>query len=60
MIFAVHVDPEQVKIMEPENVDDSGWLGLDALPDPLRSQFALFFEQFKDKFHQTIRSSYQR
>ncbi len=54
MIFAVHVDPAQVKIMEPENVDDSGWFGLDALPEPLHSQFTLFLEQFNNKFTQAI------
>lgn len=42
MFFAVHVDPKQVKIMEPEMVDDSGWFSLDELPTPLHSQFTLY------------------
>src|SRR5690606_8703098 len=39
MIFALHVDPKKVKIMEPENVVDQGWFTLDNLPSPLHSQF---------------------
>ena len=54
MIFAVHVDPEQVKIMEPEMVDDSGWFTLDNLPTPLHSQFKIFLKKFQDKFRTAI------
>jgi ADP-ribose pyrophosphatase YjhB (NUDIX family) len=44
MCFAVKVDPDKVKINEPEMVDDSGWFTLDALPSPLHSQFNKFME----------------
>lgn len=54
MLFAVHVDPKQVRIMEPDMVDDSGWFTLDNLPDPLHSQFPYFLEHFGDKLHQAI------
>lgn len=45
MCFAVQVDPKEVKINEVEMVDDHGWFSLDALPEPLHSQLALFFEK---------------
>lgn len=54
MLFAVHVDPKQVKIMEPDMVDDSGWFTLDNLPDPLHSQMPNFLEQFGIKLHQAF------
>lgn len=43
MCFAVHVDPNDVKINEPEKVDDHGWFPLDNLPSPMHSQFEKFF-----------------
>jgi len=36
-VFAVEVDPMDVKIMEPEKVDDWGWFYPDNLPSPLHS-----------------------
>lgn len=42
--FAVHVDPAEVKIMEPDMFDDSGWFTLDTLPQPLHSQQLATFE----------------
>ena len=46
MYFAVLVDPQQVKINEPEMVDDSGWFSLETLPQPMHSQFPAFYEKF--------------
>lgn len=45
MCFAVLVDPKQVRVNEPEMVDDSGWFSLDALPEPLHSQFGIFLSK---------------
>ena len=39
LCFAVKIDPAEVKINEPEMVDDSGWFTLDSLPSPMHSQF---------------------
>lgn len=33
--FAIHIDPSEVRINEPEHIDSIGWFTLDALPDPL-------------------------
>lgn len=45
LCFAVHVDSKQVKINEPEMVDDYGWYDLENLPNPLHSQFGVFMEK---------------
>lgn len=37
--YAALVDHGRVRIMEPEIFDDSGWFDLDALPEPLHSQW---------------------
>jgi ADP-ribose pyrophosphatase YjhB (NUDIX family) len=39
LLFAVEVDPAEVRIGEPEKMDELGWFTLDALPEPLHSQF---------------------
>jgi 8-oxo-dGTP diphosphatase len=44
MDFAVLVDPSEVRVCEPDLVDDSGWFTLDKLPQPLHSQFGIFLE----------------
>ena len=49
MDFAVLVDPKQIKIMETDMFDDSGWFTMNTLPSPLHSQQLVFFEQYKDK-----------
>lgn len=33
--FAIHIDPSEVRINEPEHIDSIGWFNLDSLPDPL-------------------------
>lgn len=43
MYFAVLVDPKQVKINEPDMVDDSGWFTLDQLPKPMHSMWSTFY-----------------
>jgi ADP-ribose pyrophosphatase YjhB (NUDIX family) len=49
MCFAVKVDPDQVKINEPEMVDDFGWFTLGNLPSPMHSQFNHIYSKFGDK-----------
>lgn len=38
LTFAVLVDPKQVKIGEPEKMDDIGWFSKNNWPSPLHSQ----------------------
>lgn len=54
MTFAVHVDPETVKIGEPDMFDEYGWFTLDALPQPLHSQFDLFLELHGETLRQIL------
>lgn len=49
MDFAAKVDPAHVRINEPQMFEDSGWFTLDALPNPLHSQFDMFIRQHGDK-----------
>ena len=48
--FAAKVDPKQVKIGEPEKMDDIGWFTIDNLPSPLHSQFPKVYEKIKVLF----------
>ncbi|MBI2012864.1 MAG: NUDIX domain-containing protein [Candidatus Colwellbacteria bacterium] len=43
LIFAAEVIPEQVKIGEPEAMEEIGWFRGDSLPNPLHSQFLRHF-----------------
>jgi 8-oxo-dGTP diphosphatase len=47
--FKVLVDRSMVKNSEPHKFDAVEWFKLDALPEPMHSQFPVFFEQYKDK-----------
>ena len=49
MDFAIKVDPSEVRINEPDMIDEVGWFSLDALPEPLHSQFNTFLELHGDK-----------
>jgi ADP-ribose pyrophosphatase YjhB (NUDIX family) len=57
MDFAVKVDPKQVKIMEPEKVDDYGWFTLDNLPSPMHSQFNIFMQKHGTKLKALMSAS---
>jgi ADP-ribose pyrophosphatase YjhB (NUDIX family) len=57
MCFAVLVNPDDVKINEPEMVDEAGWFTLDTMPLPLHSQFGPFFEKLDGKLRAAIASA---
>jgi 8-oxo-dGTP diphosphatase len=56
MIFAVKVDPKDMKINEPEMIDDSGWFSLNNLPSPMHSQFAGYFAKYEKEFRQALKN----
>lgn len=39
LLHAAHVDPETVRIGEPDKISAIGWFGLDDLPEPPHSMF---------------------
>ncbi|MDP3800168.1 MAG: NUDIX domain-containing protein [bacterium] len=48
--FFVKVDPSQVKLNEPQSMDEIGWFELDNIPNPLHTGFAYSFNKYKDIF----------
>lgn len=42
--FAAHVDPNEVRINEPDKFDDCGWFTVNQLPAPLHSQILNTFK----------------
>lgn len=50
----VLVDPEQVKLMEPDKFSEFGWFTLDALPTPLHEGFRFTLSTFRDDFERMI------
>lgn len=54
MFFIVLVDPKQVKINEPDMIDEAGWFSLDELPSPMHSQFPAFYKKFGDQLRVII------
>lgn len=48
--FFIKVNPEDVKINEPEYADDLGWFTLDTLPHPLHTAFEKALIRYKEYF----------
>ena len=42
-LFVAQVDPTQVRISDPEKIDELGWFAFDQLPEPLHSQIPEHF-----------------
>lgn len=57
MCFAVKVDPQKIKINEPNMVDDSGWFTLDNLPSPMHSQIDKFMSIHGTKLKKILSST---
>lgn len=57
MIFAVMVDPAQIKVNEPKMVDDYGWFSLNNLPSPMHSQFETVMQKYGDKLVTSMAAS---
>ena len=54
MCFAVLVNPDDIRINEPEMIDETGWFTPDTMPTPLHSQFGVFFDKFDKQLRATI------
>jgi len=48
--FRVVVDIEKVSNGEPHKHEEVRWFKLDELPQPMHSQWAIFFEKYKQQF----------
>ena len=57
MCFAVLVNPDEVKINEPDMIDEADWFTLDTMPSPLHSQFGPFFDKLDHKLRAAITSA---
>jgi 8-oxo-dGTP diphosphatase len=53
--FAILADPKDVRINEPETIDDGGWFSLDDLPSPMHSQQIPFMKQYKKKLAKILK-----
>jgi ADP-ribose pyrophosphatase YjhB (NUDIX family) len=49
IIHAIQVDPSQIKIGEPDKIDELGWFKSDTLPSPLHSQFWKSYQTALDR-----------
>jgi 8-oxo-dGTP diphosphatase len=47
--YRAQVNPEEVKILEPEMCAELRWCAIDNLPEPLHSQFPIMLENYKGK-----------
>ena len=47
--YRAQINPDEVKIMEPEKCAEIRWCSAHEIPQPLHSQFPLFLERYKDK-----------
>lgn len=52
--YLVLIDRNQVKIGEPESMDEIGWFTLDNLPNPLHSQNLICFNIYKKEIEQAL------
>src|SRR3989338_8526780 len=48
--FFVHVRPEDVRLNEPDKMDEFGWFRLGNLPSPLHSGFQYSYSRFQEYF----------
>ncbi|MEX0917135.1 MAG: NUDIX domain-containing protein [Candidatus Paceibacterota bacterium] len=46
--YRVQVNPEDVRIMEPDMCAELRWCAIDAMPEPKHSQFPVFLTKYKD------------
>lgn len=47
--YRAEVNPDEVRIMEPDKCAEMRWCAIDEIPRPRHSQFDLFLERYKDK-----------
>lgn len=47
--FKVEVVREQVKNIEPDKCLQVDWFKINSFPEPMHSQYPIFFEKYKDK-----------
>jgi len=48
--FFIKINPDEVKIGEPEKMQEIKWFRIDNLPEPLHTGFFYTFNRYKDSF----------
>ncbi len=54
--FAVLVDPNEVKIGEPEQCEEIGWFTLQNQPSPIHSQHQKFIDKYQQEFDSLLQA----
>lgn len=49
--FFIKVNPRNVRINEPEKIDEIGWFTLNNLPKPLHTGFLYMFKRYRKHFN---------
>jgi ADP-ribose pyrophosphatase YjhB (NUDIX family) len=52
--YAILVDRTDMKLNEPDMIDEIGWFTLDNLPHPTHSQQEVFFNKYKNKIKKIL------
>ncbi len=47
--FKARINPEEVRITEPDKCDELRWCTIPEIPNPQHSQFPIFLEKYKDR-----------
>jgi 8-oxo-dGTP diphosphatase len=47
--FKVEVERSEVENKEPDKCVELGWFTIDKFPEPMHSQYPIFFEKYKEK-----------
>ncbi|MDD5251779.1 MAG: NUDIX domain-containing protein [Patescibacteria group bacterium] len=55
--FFIRVNHDDVRINEPDKIDELGWFTLDSLPTPLHTGFSFSFEKFRERFERHMAAS---
>ncbi|OGY91284.1 MAG: hypothetical protein A3B31_00825 [Candidatus Komeilibacteria bacterium RIFCSPLOWO2_01_FULL_53_11] len=56
-IYAVRVNPNEVRVMEPEKNLGNAWYELDSLPEPMHSSAGKWLREYRDQIENIFRQT---